>query len=168
MKYQASTDRTVKIITAGVFVLFLFISITNISILMKEPDNNRILLSMSASIIFSIVLLLFCYLYAPQSYEVTDTELIIQRKLKDVIIPISDIKEVKLVDDQEMKGLIRTFGVGGLFGYYGKFYSTSFGSMTFYATQSRNRMLIVRGDDKKLVLTPDDVSMLHELQSKIG
>ena len=136
MKYQASTDRTVKIITVGVFVLFLFISITNISILMKEPDNNRILLSMSASIIFSLVLLLFCYLYAPQSYEVTDTELIIRRKLKDVIIPISDIKEVKLVDDQEMKGLIRTFGVGGLFGYYGKFYSTSFGSMTFYATQS--------------------------------
>ena len=55
-----------------------------------------------------------------------------------------------------MYGVIRTFGVGGLFGYYGQFYNSKIGSMTWYATRQNNTVLVRTIDNKNIVLTPDE------------
>lgn len=59
---------------------------------------------------------------------------------------------------------IRTFGVGGLLGYFGKFYTPQIGHMTFYATQRTNRILIVDKQGKKFLLTPDDISLIEKIK----
>ncbi len=55
-----------------------------------------------------------------------------------------------------MKWTIRTFGVGGLFGYYGEFVNWKLGNMTWYATRRDKTVLIETVDDKKLIVTPDE------------
>ncbi len=168
MKFSASLDRTVKIITVCISLLFLFVSLAYVRILTEQPNNLNLWLTMVATILFFIAIALGCYLYAPQSYEVTVDALIIRRKIKDVVVPMTDIKEVRGIAEGEMKGLIRTFGVGGFFGYFGRFYAMGYGTMTFYATQSKNRVLIILRDEKKIVITPDDVSLQTCLVNNFG
>ena len=67
-----------------------------------------------------------------------------------------------------MKWTIRTFGVGGLFGYYGKFRNKTFGNMTWFATQQKNYLIFETTNNQKIVLTPDDTDMIKEIQKLIG
>jgi hypothetical protein len=62
-----------------------------------------------------------------------------------------------------MRGTIRTFGVGGLFGYFGKFHTPNIGHITFYATQRVNKVLIVTKQGKKIILTPDDIGLIQNI-----
>jgi hypothetical protein len=67
-----------------------------------------------------------------------------------------DIKSIELLDKESLKGTIRTFGVGGLFGYWGKFSNNKIGVMTWYATKRENAVLITTFSNKKVLLTPDN------------
>lgn len=68
----------------------------------------------------------------------------------------SQIMSAALLDEESLKGSIRTFGVGGLFGYFGKYFNRTLGSMTWYATRKDNFVLILTNDDKKIILTPNE------------
>ena len=63
---------------------------------------------------------------------------------------------VELLDKERLNGSIRTFGVGGLFGYWGRFANSKIGVMTWYATRRDNAVLITKFNNKKIVLTPDE------------
>jgi len=52
---------------------------------------------------------------------------------------------------------VRTFGVGGLFGYFGKFWNKEYGNMTWYATRRDKAIMIITKENKKIILTPDEV-----------
>jgi hypothetical protein len=73
-----------------------------------------------------------------------------------VHIDRNQIKSVELLDKEQLAWVFRTFGVGGLFGYYGKFANTKLGSMTWYATRRNKTVLIETLDNKKIILTPDE------------
>lgn len=77
------------------------------------------------------------------------------------------INEMTTLSAREIGTMIRTFGNGGLFGYYGKFHSSKLGSMTLYATQSKNRILIKTIHGSQIMITPDDLSLVEALQEKI-
>ena len=63
--------------------------------------------------------------------------------------------------------VFRTFGVGGLYGYYGKFYNRTFGSMTWYATRRDKLVLVKFQNKKKIILTPDEpVALIAALKIK--
>ena len=79
-------------------------------------------------------------------------------------IKISAITEARILNSNEMSGLIRTFGNGGLFGYYGKFYNTKLKHLTLYTTQRKNRILIETSQSKKIVISPDDLSFVEKLK----
>jgi hypothetical protein len=96
------------------------------------------------------------YLYRPLHYDLNSRELVIHRPLNPVVIPREDIEGVQLVDATEMKGTIRIFGVGGLFGYYGQFLNSRLGSMTWYATRRNKMVLLHTRDNTKIVLSPDE------------
>jgi hypothetical protein len=105
------------------------------------------------------------YHLAPQKYSVDTECLIIHRPLSDMRISLDSIIEVRMVDKSELKGMIRTFGVGGLFGNYGKFYTNGLGNITMYGTQSKNYILIRTGS-KKILITPDDIGIIKQIKSK--
>jgi len=106
-------------------------------------------------------------MFRTQKYVVNNNELIIKRPVKERKIQISDIQEIRLINPGEMFGTIRTFGVGGLFGYYGLFYNRTFGSMTLYTTQRKNRVIIKTKSNSKIVISPDDLSLVDFVKSKL-
>ncbi len=57
---------------------------------------------------------------------------------------------------QNLNASVRLFGVGGLFGYYGKYANHVLGRTTWYATRRDTPVLLETMDDKKYILTPND------------
>ena len=151
MLFRASFDKTAVGITIFITALFAFI----IGILYIVAANTG-----AAHPIYVTVILLLIYALAfafhPAGYKITGGALIICRPIMNVQINRTDIKTVAIIDKKMLNGAIRTFGVGGLFGYYGSFASYTLGSMTWYATRKDKAVLITTTNNKKIVITPDD------------
>jgi hypothetical protein len=85
-----------------------------------------------------------------------------------VVFSMTDLKNAVAVSKEDMRWTARTFGNGGLFGYYGKFWNKKFGTMTWYATKLNNYILIKTHEGKKIVLTPDNPQLLEEVLKYVG
>jgi hypothetical protein len=153
MNYKASFDNLTKIVTIGVTILFAFICYAPI-IIIKNGSEDR-------SPIYTVVALISVYLitygFSTKAYELTQNEVIIRRLLGNVKIKRSEITSVEIIEKEQMGWIIRTFGVGGLFGYWGKFSSSKLGSMTWYATRKNRIILIKTINNKRFVITPDEM-----------
>jgi hypothetical protein len=139
--YKASLDKTAIIITILVGLLFgaliVFDFILPLAILL-------------------IIIYLLCFYLKPIRYEIREDEIIIRRLIKSVRISRSDVESLKLLDKSELRGTVRTFGVGGLFGWYGKFANSQLGDMTWYVTRRDKIVLINTRDGKKILISPDE------------
>jgi hypothetical protein len=164
MQFKASLDPLAKGITFGVIALFVFLGQKSISILLLDQNDLSTIFIHLGTIVFFVGLVLGCYLFSIRSYAIKDRCLIIQRPIGNVKIAIKDIQDVRPLAHFETRGIVRTFGVGGLFGYFGKFYIPSIGSSTFYATQRKNKILIITKNDQNLIITPDDISLVEKLK----
>ncbi|MCE6991859.1 PH domain-containing protein [Dyadobacter sp. CY323] len=153
MKYKASWDNLTKIITVGVTVLFLGI-FGSLFVTDGKPDAG-------SSVVIAVILFVtyfVSYIFRPVGYAVSDGKLIIQRPFNEVVIEKSKIRSVEILDDEKLKWTFRTFGVGGLFGYYGKFYNSKIGHMTWYATRRNKAVLVKTVNNKNIILTPDEAA----------
>ncbi|MBZ5856821.1 PH domain-containing protein [Flavihumibacter profundi] len=151
MIYKASLDNLAKGITIGVTVLFAFIIIGQYSIIKDAGRAIPIYTTVGLVLVYFIA-----YAFRPIHYVFTPDKLIIHRLISDVKIDCSQIRSVELLEKEQIGMAIRTFGVGGLFGYFGKFASRKLGSMTWYATRRNNYVLVQTMDNKKIILTPDE------------
>lgn len=151
MVYKTSLDNLAKGVTIAVTILFAFIIIGQFTII---KDSGK---AVPSFITILVVLVYFiAFAFRPVSYKVTAENLIIHRPFSNVIINKNQIKSVELLDKEKLSWSIRTFGVGGLFGYYGKFANKQLGSMTWYATRRDRTVLVKTFNDKKIILTPDE------------
>jgi hypothetical protein len=151
MTYKTSLDNLAKGITIGVTILFAFIIIGQYSIIKDAGRTIPIYTTVALLLIYFIA-----FAFRPINYNLTADKLIIHRLFADVKINRNQIKSVELLDKEKIGWAIRTFGVGGLFGYYGKFANTKLGSMTWYATRKDRAILVRTIDNKKIILTPDE------------
>lgn len=138
--YKASLDLPAKIITGLFHILCLFFAIKG--------------MMLPAIILFTTDLI--CYLLHPTAYELNKYELIIKRPFKQVVIKRNDIADIQFLTDEQLKWTIRSFGVGGLFGYFGYFYNRQLGNMLWYTSQRKNRILIRLKNEEKIVISPDN------------
>ena len=116
-------------------------------------------------IILLFTSVLIAYLFKPLNYEVNDRFLSIKRPLKSVFIELDSIEDIRIYPKGGVT--VRTFASGGFFGYFGKFHNDNIGDMTYYATSSNNKILIVLKSGENIVVTPDDEKMLEILKSSI-
>ncbi len=164
MQYKATLDLKSKIITGFVAVLFLAIIVYNFKLTdFKAEDPTRTTVLVLTTVLL-VSIFIFCYLYRPLRYVVDNKKVIIKRPIKDLIINIDNIKDAFLPTKESMKWTFRTFGNGGLFGYFGSFRNGTYGGMTWYATKTSNYLIIVTKDNDKIVLTPDDTGMINEIK----
>lgn len=164
MQYKASLDTLAKVMTLGVFILFIAIGQMSVRGLLSANGDMTLILVHSSVLLLFVAILLGCWLYAPQSYTVDSTDLTINRPISKVKIKRADISQVRTVANGEMSGSIRTFGNGGLFGFYGKYYNSKIGHMTLYTTQTKNRVLIITKQGRKIIISPDDTSIVEKLK----
>ena len=163
MEYKASLDQAAKIITGLISVLFLSIATWNVWLIYSGSDSTVQFAGNTIHVILKLVIYAFCYLFRPVCYVVGKTGLTIKRPLKDYHLDLIKIKNVTMASDESMKWTARIFGVGGLFGYFGKFSNQTFGSMTWFATQRKNYLVLETTNNRKIVLTPDNMEMAKEL-----
>ncbi len=168
MQFEASWDKFTWFVTGFVVLILLFISGSSVYEIYKAVASES---SISKHVLFLFVTLLILgvtYYFSIKKYVISDSELTVVRPFSNVVFSVSKIKEVRMLDDCDMKFTIRTFGVGGLFGYVGKFWNNHIKHFTAYSTRLRNLVLVVTTDDKKFVLSPNDtVLFVTELQKKI-
>lgn len=167
MEYKASLDSLSKGITISILLLFTVLSGVNISRLFTHAGDGLYILVNILVTLLLMGLVVICYIYRPAGYLLTDDHLVIKRPISKVIIPISEITEVRVLNGEDVKGLIRTFGVGGMFGYYGRHYSHKLGHTTWYATRRNNLVFVRLSDKRKLVLSPDDIRMAKRLEANM-
>jgi len=127
MKYKASLDTTCKIATLLITLLVVVLPFVFTIYMGSSP----------IALFIAIPLFIVCCFYAPQSYIVDNNSLTVVRVVKNKKIQLSDITEIRAIAKDELGRGIRTVGVGGLFGYFGKFNYSKIGSVTFYATKGK-------------------------------
>ncbi|RZK25712.1 MAG: hypothetical protein EOO43_04800 [Flavobacterium sp.] len=151
MIYKTSLDKVAKGITIGVTILFAAVIIGEFSIIKDEGKALPIYTTAALLLIYFIV-----FAFRPLNYTLTSDQLIISRLFPNVSIDRNDIKSLELLNEQDIRSSVRTLGVGGLFGYFGKFANLKLGSMTWYATRTDRTVLVRTVDKRKIILTPDE------------
>ncbi|MCU0351942.1 MAG: PH domain-containing protein [Flavobacterium sp.] len=163
MTYKATLDNLAKIVTIICTILFSIIIASMIWQCKGEIELTYI--AIIALLLFTYIL---SYSFSPKNYSITDENLIVNRLFSNKEIKLSSIQKVQELNNDELKWSLRTFGVGGLFGYFGKFWVSKLGSMIWYATKRNNAVLIETGS-KKIIVTPDEQEkFVNELKSKIA
>jgi hypothetical protein len=151
MKFSASYGLTVKLITVMVLLLFAVV----IAIQFFPAGAAGGIFTFIIPVIFIAGLIITLGL-SVTGYEITNDELHINRPFANIIIPKEDIYTVEAIDRNVLRWTVRTFGSGGLFGFYGKFYNKQLGRMTWYITRKDKAVLITTRSDKKILVSPDD------------
>ena len=150
MNFDAPWDNVLKFATTLVIALFVWIA------WMPPYEPEWIVL---LKVVLPLAILGVSWALAPAGYRLEGDELIVKRNLGETRIPLRGLKDARPLSRSEVRGTIRTFGVGGLFGYYGKFYSFSLGSQTWYVTD-RSRIVLLETATRKYLVSPDNPEAL--------
>lgn len=158
--YKASMDNLTKGITIVVCILLLSSGAIPLFADHLEVSNLSIPSPIYVMPIAFIILLVLTYGFSPKAYELNSDELVIVRPFGNKRYAMSEIRLISAVDKSKLKGAMRIFGVGGLFGYFGLFRNSTYGTMIWHATRRDHFVVIERLNGKSIVLTPDDPASL--------
>ena len=151
MHYKISLDKTARIITIAVTILFGVLILGPFLFLEEYGTGVSLLTSLFLAAVYFTA-----FAFRPVSYSLDREKLIIHRIFPDVQIDRKQMISAEVLEKDALYWSIRTFGVGGLFGYFGKFANAKLGNMTWYATRRDKTVLIKTAGNKKIILTPDD------------
>jgi hypothetical protein len=98
--------------------------------------------------------LLGSVLFTVRGYQLTPSELLVQRLLWATRIPLQDLRAA-WADPAAMKWSLRLFGNSGLFGIIGVFKNRKLGRYRAYATEPKNSV-VLEFAWRTVVITPDD------------
>ena len=147
MKERINPSKFVIIITLSVllFTIYSFFAFKEIVIV---------------SIILTL-LNLFLFISYPLSIVKEPEHIIINRIKGKVIFNIEDYK-IQCVDKRILKGAIRTFASGGLFGYQGYFYSNKLGHFKMIAVNLKQLYLLEnKTTGEKIIINLYDYPYLY-------
>jgi hypothetical protein len=153
MKFAASLDKTALVLTGLVTVLFATIIGGQYAFITDAGRADPIYTTVSCLVLYGLA-----FAFRPAGYVVTKEEVVVSRPLLNVHLKRADIRRVVALPEQDLSASIRLFGVGGLFGYYGRYTNLRLGRTTWYATRRNTPVLLETTDNKKYILTPDDPS----------
>ena len=107
-------------------------------------------------------LMLICEGLAPQRLEIYEDKLVILRRYKSITIHADEVLSIDRLPKNALRGAVRTWGVGGFFGYFGHYYQGSIGAFKLYATSFDNLYLVRLSNDKKIVFSCSEPELLDK------
>ncbi|UCG92169.1 MAG: DUF1648 domain-containing protein [candidate division WOR-3 bacterium] len=153
MEFKAARLDTVATIATG-FVTTLFVGLT-IFFSMTMPYGA----------IFSIpllIILVVTYLLSPKRYLFEGSKLIIEKVIgKRIVIALDEVEEYVFIPNFTKLKIARTFGNGGLFGYYGLFTTAEYGTINCQLTNLKN-VFIIKSKKGTVALSPRDSTQFEE------
>lgn len=151
MDFKASLDGFAKGITIAITILFAVILGSIFSTTSTDGLAPKIFIGGLLLATYAI-----CYALSPKKYSIEGENLIIHRLFSNVSVPLTHIKATAIAENISMVNTFRTFGVGGLFGYFGKFYNASMGNMDWYVTNRKKMVVLLLDTQKKIVVSPEE------------
>ncbi len=139
--FAASYDRTTKIISAVACAVLLLAGVLTQNILVG---------------CLSALVVLLSYAYSPRGYALSEGSIIVNRLIGGVRIPLEQVREARRTTSDDLRGCIRLWGSGGMFGYYGLFRTSKLKNCWWYVTDRRNTVVLIT-DAKTTLFSPDDV-----------
>ena len=89
-------------------------------------------------------------------------------RLRSTRFPLEEITRAE-AHPHAMMGSLRTFGIGGFFGFIGRFRNSILGSYRAYATDGARAVVLERSSGDPVVVTPDrPAEFAHEVRSRAG
>ena len=155
-------DKTLWVMTFAFFIFWVALSAYMLYIIFTKSDNTYDIVSL---VVFNIIMLptmLACEGLAPQRLEIGADQIVILRRYKSVVINRSEIKSISPLSKKDFSGAIRTCGVGGLFGYFGYYYSSKLGSFRLFATSFQNLYLIKLWNEKSIVISCAEPEIMEQ------
>jgi hypothetical protein len=147
----APLDLRAKLLTLFITGLLLLIG----------RDNLTALLFLVSLILLATAIL------GIRGYRLTGDDLYIRHVGWSQHWSLRDLRDVK-IRPGVLTGSMRTLGIGGFFGYIGRFRSQLLGNYQAYVTDS-SRAVVLRFKDDTLVISPDDpaafVSKVYQLRA---
>lgn len=80
---------------------------------------------------------------APRGFTVEAGRVRVERRLRPVEIPLREVRLAEMLPDGALGGSVRLWGAGGVFGYYGRFWSRPLGQYRLYATRAAGLVRLV-------------------------
>lgn len=148
-RFETQLDNTVKIIT--VLVHLLVIAMLFSSILIEGFGIERVLVVILLLVVFGLA-----YVLRPFEYWVDEEYITIHKNILPKKIAIADITSIESIAFADLKIRLRLFGSGGLWGWYGIFWSPKYKTITLFCTEKKNTVLICTKSNKYFVLSPKD------------
>ena len=136
--FRAPWGIRLKLATGALLALFVFVSATT------GPPATWILLAV----------VVIAATFAVRGYSVVDDKLLVHRLGWSTTFDLAELEAAEYSPGATM-GSIRTFGIGGLFGFIGRFRNSMLGNYRAYATDS-DHTVVLRFRDATVVVTPDD------------
>ena len=102
----------------------------------------------------SLAVVFTCYAFSVSGYSLQNDQLVVHRVGWATRFPVADVTEIT-VNPHATMGSIRVFGIGGLFGYIGRFHNSVIGDYRAYMTKT-DLALVVGLGATTIVITPDD------------
>jgi hypothetical protein len=166
--HPAPYDRLAAAVTLCVFVGMIALTVFFYYLfLFSLPASSPLSIVVVGFITaLTLVMLIVPFLFSPRGYKLTSTELIIQRPIRNIIIPYNQITDVNQ-RNWSWKG-VRIAGSGGLYGYLGLFYFSDVGKVWMYVT-NKNKMITVKcKNSKQYIISPNSQNFVGEIQNKMS
>ena len=146
-------NRSLWVMTFALFGLWIGLSGYMLYEIFTEENVTETLIGLITLNAIMLPTIIVCEGLAPQRLEIGADRIVILRRYKSVVLEREFIKSIERLPESAMRGAIRTFGVGGLFGYFGRYYTPALGSFTLYATSFNSLYLIKKWDGKSIVIS---------------
>ncbi|MCY3713860.1 MAG: PH domain-containing protein [Gemmatimonadetes bacterium] len=152
MRFGAPWSTSVKTITILVIVTLGFVVIVGISLLEDAGSGSSILIVLS-TIVMPVLTLIASAIWMIRRYVIEGETLQVQRLGWQSKLDLKELESVE-VDPEAMDKSLRTFGVGGLFCFCGRFRNKKLGAYRAYATDPK-RSVVMKFRDRTVVVSPD-------------
>ena len=132
-------------------------------------NNSELFIRIMHAVLFLVLFatIFMVYAYSPRFVITSDSEICLCKGVGKVKIKYSDIANLGIFNTKEFSA--RTFGIGGICGYTGKFYTKSLGNHTEYVGNYSQAFYLILKNGKKYVFSCEDRdAVLKEIQDKIG
>ena len=138
--FPASYDKATKLISAGISVLLLLLTVVIPGVFVG---------------CLGALLLVATYAWSPRNYTISEGSILVKRLIGSVRIPLIGIREARIATPDDFRDCIRLLGNGGLFGYYGQFRTAKLGNCTWYVTNQSHAVVVITRAGTTVV-SPDD------------
>lgn len=148
IRFTAPWSRQLKWLTALIAILLLGLPLM---LLNRAPQTGSVLFAIS--IWLPPAILLLGALFAIRGYAIQGQTFQVLRPGWKTRIDLGDLQSAE-AKAEAMRGSIRIFGNGGLFGFIGLFRNDTLGRYRAFATDSAN-CVVLRFPARTIVVTPD-------------